>query len=46
MEIKNFFKKTADNNNNEVYDLEDTFGRDDTVLVKVLLENDVKSKLQ
>ena len=42
MEIKNFFKKTVDNNNNEVYDLEDTFGRDDTVLVKVLLENDVK----
>ena len=42
MEIKNFFKKTVDNNNNEVYDLEDTFGRDDKVLVKVLLENDVK----
>ena len=42
MEIKNFFKKTVDNKNNEVYDLEDTFGRDDTVLVKVLLENDVK----
>lgn len=42
MEIKNFFKKTVDNNNNEVYDLEDAFGRDDTVLVKVLLENDVK----
>ena len=42
MEIKNFFKKTVDNNNNEVYDLEDAFGRDDTVLVRVLLENDVK----
>ena len=42
MEIKNFFKKTVDNNNNEVYDLEDTFGRDDKVLVKVLLENNVK----
>lgn len=42
MEIKNFFKKTVDSNNNEVYDLEDAFGRDDTVLVKVLLENDVK----
>ena len=42
MEIKNFFKKTVDNNNNEVYNLDDTIGRDDTVLVKVLLENDVK----
>ena len=42
MEIKNFFKKTVDNNNNEVYNLDDTFGRDDAVLVKVLLENDVK----
>lgn len=42
MEIKNFFKKTVDNNNNEVYNLDDAFGRDDTVLVKVLLENDVK----
>ena len=42
MEIKNFFKKTVDNNNNEVYNLDDTIGRDDTVLVKVLLENNVK----
>ena len=42
MKIKNFFKKTVDNKNNEVYNLDDTIGRDDTVLVKVLLENNVK----